>query len=183
MYPVSKTRFPAGHRAYAASSCSKRREPRVGKDISNKGDQLSLYWRRDPHTSLSDWKIVVQIEKGNGVNGSRDPSREYNVHRTTLAFGSRRCGYFTTLFHPRQNQSFAESQDKTTTLELPRPAFDVFDKFLDYVYGGDPLHCIDSETAVALSYLADRFDNSTLQEAVIMFVGQDLESLMERMPL
>jgi len=116
-----------------------------------------------------------------GTLAARTTEKTYHVHRSTLAYGPRGCGYFSALLAHASNQEFAESKTKTTALELPKAAFDAFESFLDYVYGEDERDCIDVQSAMPLCYLADRLDSPKLRKAAMRFVETALQFDMEDM--
>jgi len=103
-----------------------------------------LYWRLDPDQSFSDWTILIREEheeedlSGGDAGKEGKPhqrrTKKYHVHRNVLALNPNRCGYFATLLLGQQ--TFSESDTRTTTLDLPPFAFDAFDWFLDFLYGG-----------------------------------------------
>jgi len=157
----------------------------------------ALWWRIDPELSYSDWTIAVRREEGEGQEGTAADAdekaeaagaasggtpaalssfKEYYVHRAALAFGPNRCGYFGTLFRQGGGNSFKESRNNKIVLDLPSFAFDVFDGFLDFVYGGvEAASLIRTESAVPLLYLADRLDSPSLTKAVLDYARDDVE--------
>jgi len=140
------------------------------KKTKASNDEVAL-WRKDPKESFSDWTIQICLED----DLESKVTKEYHVHRSELAHGERKCEYFSKLF---QNE-FAESQTNTTLLKLPKLAADVFGLFLDHIYGTNHHtdSAIDTESAVPLLYLADRFGQLTLQKVVIDNIERDRDDL------
>jgi hypothetical protein len=121
----------------------------------------ALSWRLDPIYSFSDWRIQV-------LSKDRNTTETFYVHRTVLAFGPRRSGYFEHLFH------FAiGNESPVTTLELNDRAAAVFGDLLDYVYSSRSF-ALCTNNAVALSFLAQCLMVPELQTDVDTFIRADL---------
>jgi len=139
------------------------------------------YWRLDAEESFSDWTVVVREEEdeqegadggeGSAVRAATLPTKTFHVHRVVLAYGIHRCGYFAALLR-HEDGTFTESGTRTTTMDLPKLAFDAFEPFLDFLYGDES--AIAVESAVPLAYLADRFDNVALSQEVRDFITEQL---------
>lgn len=147
-----------------------------------------LDWRMDPFESFSDWRIVVRCVDSDAskILGEKETvvdEATFFVHRTVLAYGPRRCSYFSTLL---RNRSFAESANSTSYVVVPsrKIATDVVPLLLDYMYSGsDALkNTKDSEEIAALHHLADRFGNESLKEEVEQIISESL-CLYETAPL
>jgi len=86
--------------------------------------------------------------------------------------GPRRCEYFTRLFH---SDSFSEATNRTSRITLHPLAAQAFSILLDYVYmTNEPLH-IATETATALHFLGQYFENRKLRWEAKQFWKADLE--------
>lgn len=135
-----------------------------------------LSWRNDPETSLSDWTIEVTTEGEEpavGSVGSKRPrasATEYHVHRAFLVAGQGKSDYFASLFG---KGNFSESEDRTSRLTLKPSEVAAFPALLDFVYTGK----LDAaaETATALRHLAGYLRMGALYEAVISFIGRNLQ--------
>jgi len=119
-----------------------------------------LCWSRDPENSFfSDYKIEILV-RGN-VHGC------YFVHTAILAVGPKKSIYFTRLF---SNQSFVESETKTSRIELEELAAIAFPVFLDYLYAfPDEELQITNENVGALHYIGQYFESSHLRKCVRNF--------------
>lgn len=84
------------------------------------GSEERLSWIMDREKVTIDWMIVI------GVRG--EVHGTYSVHKTILAIGRNKRGYFSSLF---KNKSFAESDQKTSRIELHNHAADAIPVFLD----------------------------------------------------
>jgi hypothetical protein len=119
-----------------------------------------LSWRDDPCTSLSDWKIEASAEAG---------KRTYNVHRAILGAGSRKCLYFTTLFH---QPKCVEHENSTSHIEfMSTEELDELELFLDFVYSGK---FVPGENAVIARHLAFYFQCMEFMNKVNQFISRDL---------
>ena len=114
-------------------------------------------WRFD---SFSDWVIEVCVDAADaGVGaevGKSNAPAVYHVHRGTLSSGTRFCEYFKAV---HTSQSFRESNDNTSRVELPKDAADAFPAFLDYLYlpPSESTNVITPGNAIPLRFLADYF--------------------------
>lgn len=128
-------------------------------------------WRLDKDESFSDWTIEVTVE-----DGGADSQHLYHVHRTHLAVGTQKSGYFEALF---RSQQFNECSDNMSRLVLPEAQAASFPDFLDFLYS-HPTECksfINYENCLSLDYLADYFDVPTLSEAIEEFIKEDMQDL------
>ena len=144
-----------------------RREDALSPSTSDDEEELSdmeedcerLSWSRDPeNTFFSDYKIEILV-RGN-VHGC------YFVHAAILAVGPKKSMYFARLF---SNQSFVESETKTSRIELEELAAIAFPVFLDYMYALDDALQITNENAGALHYLGQYFESSRLRKCAQNF--------------
>mmetsp|Transcript_30657 Transcript_30657/g.45089 ORF Transcript_30657/g.45089 Transcript_30657/m.45089 type:complete len:213 (-) Transcript_30657:1058-1696(-) len=63
----------------------------------SKESKAQLLWRLDKGDSFSDWSLEVKVRKRDGCSKTT-----YHVHRSMLAAGQRKSGYFEALFKPNQ---------------------------------------------------------------------------------
>lgn len=113
--------------------------------------------------SFSDWTIRVQF---NAIQeGSVDI---YHVHRNILAIGRRRSGYFANLFHYG-----IDDGNHCTNLELNERAASSFPDLLDYLYASKAFAVVTAN-AVALLFLSQAFQITSLQEYVEQFIESDI---------
>jgi BTB/POZ domain len=139
--------------------------------------QKDLAWRRDPEESFSDWTIRVIPKEENetdtdstATTSSPSPtpsnsslqSRDFPVHRVYLASGPRKSDYFKTLFSTEA--ATMEREEHRTELTLPNTACMAMEQFLDFVYGGRVFLTMNTDTVVALHYLADYLQVPPLQK-------------------
>ena len=130
----------------------KRKEP-PSPSYASDDDELSsseeceqLSWRSDPESSHSDWTIEIIVA------GEKTPTT-YNVHCNIIGYGPKKSEYFGSILDP--SKGFAESQSRTSRIELEKIAADAFPAFLDYLYApkDQERKRIKNENAVALKYL------------------------------
>jgi hypothetical protein len=112
--------------------------------------------------SFSDWTIEIRV-----CNNESSTIETYHVHRTVLAFGARRSGYFANLFS-------CGADDCVARVDLSDKAAVYFPDFLDYMYLSEAF-MITTCNAVALCFLSQCFMVSSLQEEVDEFIRQDLK--------
>jgi hypothetical protein len=129
-----------------------------------------LSWRMDPSESLSDWTIEI-VSTRKELTGKVLHVDFYHVHKCHLAAGSRKSGYFVTLF----GNSFSESTDRKSRIELHELAAKVFPDLLDYLYHLGPNMPFTTENATALYYMAKYFDMDRLRWDAKQFWKRDLE--------
>eukprot|EP00984_Skeletonema_dohrnii_P020373 scaffold9898_cov86-Skeletonema_dohrnii-CCMP3373.AAC.2 len=127
-----------------------------------------LIWREDDQ-SFSDWKIKV-------VAGAEDDDNEnatvYSVHRSVLALGPKKSGYFEALF-------IESSSDCMTTVKLSEEVAAHFPHFLDYMYS-QPVESkatVNFATWKSMAYLANHFLVPRLTEDVLDFIRKDMYDL------
>jgi hypothetical protein len=92
----------------------------------------------------------------------------YHVHRNILAIGERRSGYFANLFHYG-----IDDGDHCTNVELSPRAATYFPDLLDYMYESKAFE-ITTRNAVALAFLAQAFQVTSLQKKVEDFIERDI---------
>ena len=120
-----------------------------------------------------DWTI----ELSRSSTTERDQAQRFRqshvfvVPMRILARGERKCGYFARLF---ESGTFSESQTKTSHLQVDQLAITAFPQMLDYMSDESTPLSITTETATALYYLADYFENDTLGSHVEEFLKSDI---------
>ena len=133
-------------------------------ELSIGGDNDRLSWRFDPKVSLSDYKIKIRV-RGGGAK-----SKSYHVHKTVLAFGSKKSVYFSRLFQNWGRTSALEMTGHSKSIiELEKPAAEAFPQFLDYIYSPEDTLDINPGNAVALHHLALYFEVSRLQKKALYY--------------
>ena len=138
------------------------------KDPCDPENKLS--WRMDPSDSLSDWKIEIITVSDDDI--SRKVTT-YNVHRCIMAVGSRKSGYFETLF--REACNFQENATNTSKIELKQIAADAFPFMLDYVYSNITSQFrVYQHSLTALHFLSQYFDVSNLRRMAWQLIKKDL---------
>ena len=138
-----------------------------------------LDWRQDPVESLSDWTIEIETVGAHSRSVLDDEDAgsstvllsHYHVHKSVLAIGARKCEYFARLFLARH--SFVETRHSTSRIELHPLAAACFPQFLDYMYGVDGWN-ISTESATALHYLGQYFENRRLRWEAKQFWKRDM---------
>ncbi|KAL7481962.1 hypothetical protein ACHAW6_007647 [Cyclotella cf. meneghiniana] len=128
---------------------------------------VTLDWRADPMTSMSDLTLVVYDGSG-GV--------PYYVHTLLLAFGGRRSGFVAEQLKQQQKKGAATTKDKEYKIEIyvPPLAARYMPTFLDYIYGATLQ--LSTSSAPSLRYLSNRFDVRELHTHITKsFLSQDLE--------
>lgn len=151
------------------------------KPFSSQNNELSedskahLFWSGDESAKcFSDWKIKVEDHKSGCDGCSEGKVTIYNVHRTTLAAGPKKSGYFEALL---QSDCYRESTDRVSIVKLPEMVARQFPDFLDYMYA--PLQecnvVINFENWESMKYLADYFLVPRLTEAVANFIEDDMK--------
>jgi len=135
-----------------------------------------MLWRFSPEESHSDWTIEVVIQDNpeeviecnddqKHLTKEKDTKLKediiiYHVHKCVLAVGDRSCEYFTRLF---TNDHFAEAARRTSRIPLPRLAANAFPFMLDYMYQSNEPLVVETETATALHFLGQYFENRELR--------------------
>lgn len=130
-----------------------------------------MMWRLDKDESFSDWTIEVTVE-----DGDADSQHIYHVHRSSLAVGQKKSGYFEALF---KSDQFNESSSSTSKLTLPGDAAECFPDFLDFIYSHQT-ECkgfICYENCLSLDYLADYFGVPELSDAITEFIKEDMNDI------
>eukprot|EP00985_Skeletonema_marinoi_P016811 scaffold9077_cov92-Skeletonema_marinoi.AAC.4 len=128
-----------------------------------------LIWREDDEKSFSDWKIKVVAE---GEDEGNENATVYSVHRSVLALGPKKSGYFEALF----NES---SSDCVTTVKLSEEVAAHFPHFLDYMYS-QPVESkatVNFATWKSMAYFAHHFLVPRLTEDVVGFIRKDMYDL------
>jgi hypothetical protein len=145
---------------------------------SREADQMrhSLLWRQEPEESLSDWKIIFEIDDADtNLNDETAPlTTTFHVHRIILASVST---YFQSLFKKRKQNQTSEHETQTSTIKLHPLAIESFPVFLDYVYnvvlgrlGFEP------SNAVALRHLAIYFGVDKLLKDITELILIDIRN-------
>jgi len=96
-----------------------------GDSPSAESSLRQLSWRQDATSSFSDWTIYLST-----VDNSC--KAVYHVHKNVLGTGLRCSQYFARLF---LSGNLSENEGNSSSIELEKTAFDIFQEFLDYVYG------------------------------------------------
>jgi BTB/POZ domain len=152
----------------------------VGEPCAHSDDELPdesiqdyLSWRKED--SFSDWTIIITVTKPCVGLFSIEESKviTYNVHKTAMAIGPRRSGYFARLFG--NDGRFSESQDNTSRIELNELQAMAFPDLLDYIY----MPCrkervFTTLNATPLYSLAKYFDVRRLRHETKKFFLQDM---------
>lgn len=112
--------------------------------------------------------MIIVVMKALKVNDNHEKKEwTHHVHRVYLASGPRKSGYFETFFSLANDTE--ETARRTSTLELPESACQIFPRFLDYICASDestsPSTIVDSlffsavsaRESVALVFLAGHF--------------------------
>lgn len=123
----------------------------------------------DKEESFSDWTLKVITTK----RGGREATREYHVHRSALAIGPKKSGYFETIF---KSNGFKESTDKTSEVNLPEEVAAQIPVLLDFLYCPNKRETalIDRNNWRMLSYLADYFLIPALKDSIKEYVLKDV---------
>jgi hypothetical protein len=128
--------------------------------------------------SFSDWKLEIKIrhnfaKKVNDAENDQNPStlvdRTYYVHRTVLAIGERRSGYFANLLHYG-----IDDGNRCSTIELSSRAADTFPDLLDFMYLSKGF-ALTSRNAIALLFLSQAFQVVALETRVKLFIDKDIK--------
>ena len=136
-------------------------------------ETIKLNWRDDPESNFSDW--IIEIASENHAAAKTTHVDVYHVHKTILAFGARRCDYFTKLF--QSCDKFIEGQKSRSRIVLEASAAEAFPVMLDYMYQlvgpyhGDfyQLFYKHPQMAASLYYLGDYFRNQRLLTVVLEY--------------
>jgi hypothetical protein len=135
-----------------------------------RSNQDKSLWRQDPEESLSDWTIEISYEGKN----NKTKTDTYHVHRALLAAGPRKSEYFARLF--QDGGRFAESNNKTSQIELEQISAKAFPQLLDYLYSVDAPLEIWTDTATALHHLGGYFEIRRLRWDAKQFWQRDLKA-------
>lgn len=131
--------------------------------------QIELDWRQDPKRSLSDLTVVIR---------DGETSNVYHVHKTQIAYGPRRSGYFAKMFALGGN---AGAKNKSANeVYLPPRAAQMFPLLLDFIYH-DKLPNLTAKLAPSLRHLSQYFDVRELFVLTSSFIQKDLS--MKTAPL
>eukprot|EP00957_Ditylum_brightwellii_P138726 10574478-Ditylum_brightwellii.AAC.1 len=139
-------------------------------DLSEES-KAHILWRLDKGESFSDWSIEVTVCESGGCSKTT-----YHVHRSVLAAGPRKSGYFETLF---KSDQFKESENSRSDVSLTEDTAQFFPSFLDYLYC-PPNECkniIKRENWLALKYFASYFIVPKLTKDITDFVKDDVQDL------
>lgn len=130
-------------------------------------------WNRDPSESLSDWTIIVTTK---GVDKAETTSNTYHIHKHVVGAGPRGSKHFLKLFQSENSQEgVLKEESSISKLELYHSAATAFPEMLDFMYDFDPKEVrAQTDTAVALRYLANHFEVPTLFESVNKFIEDDM---------
>mmetsp|Transcript_20087 Transcript_20087/g.43591 ORF Transcript_20087/g.43591 Transcript_20087/m.43591 type:complete len:392 (+) Transcript_20087:861-2036(+) len=128
-----------------------------------------LLWRLPKEENFSDWSINVTTAEGTMTT--------YNVHRSALAVGPRKSGYFEALFSSSRSN---ESSSNACEVSLPEDATAIFPLFLDYFYCSptERLGLMKRDTLAPLHFLAEYFKVSELTNDIDDFVQGDMRNLL-----
>eukprot|EP00569_Conticribra_weissflogii_P005074 CAMPEP_0171340660 /NCGR_PEP_ID=MMETSP0878-20121228/8719_1 /TAXON_ID=67004 /ORGANISM="Thalassiosira weissflogii, Strain CCMP1336" /LENGTH=673 /DNA_ID=CAMNT_0011842775 /DNA_START=230 /DNA_END=2251 /DNA_ORIENTATION=+ len=183
---------------HLADSC---REGSNGGGGGGHGDMegaVTLDWRGDPFTSMSDLTLVIYDGTGSG-------GAAYHVHTLLLVYGGRKSGFVVEQVrnasgsggkktargttakssslsnninnnNNHSNHSRQEHNDKEAKVEIyvPPLAARHIPALLDYIYGASPQ--LSTSNAPSLRYLANRFDIRELHSEIsLKFIPRDLE--------
>lgn len=135
----------------------------VGETTLGEDSKALLIWREG---SFSDWTIKVAVEREDGA----EDTTCYNVHRSALATGPKKSGYFKTLHKPING---------VIKFSLPEEVAAQFPEFLDYMYSqpSESWTVVNFANWRSMKYLADRFDVPRLVKDVRRFVESDMYNL------
>ncbi len=125
-----------------------------------------LLWRETD--SFSDWtiKVVAETEDGGDENATA-----YSVHRSDLAMGPKKSGYFEALFK--------ESSECVNTVKLSGEVAAHFPHFLDYMYSQP----VESKAIInfakwnSMAYFSNHFLVPRLTVDVMRFIETDMYNL------
>eukprot|EP00574_Skeletonema_japonicum_P006009 CAMPEP_0201717660 /NCGR_PEP_ID=MMETSP0593-20130828/3342_1 /ASSEMBLY_ACC=CAM_ASM_000672 /TAXON_ID=267983 /ORGANISM="Skeletonema japonicum, Strain CCMP2506" /LENGTH=576 /DNA_ID=CAMNT_0048207769 /DNA_START=40 /DNA_END=1767 /DNA_ORIENTATION=- len=132
-----------------------------GRDMEG---AVTLDWRADPFTSMSDLTLLVYDGSGSG-------GVPYYVHTLLLVHGGRKSGF---VIEQVKLQNNGKRSDYKIELYLPPLAAKHIPAFLNYVYGKELK--ITTSNAPPLRYLANRFDLRDLYKDIsTKFIPRDLE--------
>jgi hypothetical protein len=127
-----------------------------------------LDWRTDPVKNFSDWRIDVIVTQT--LDGGSKLCGSYNVHKNVLVVES---GYFQSLFD--RNDSYSESKNSTSTIELVEEGAASFEALLDYMYRpGEPN--LTTDNAVAMHHFGEYFGMKRLRWLARQFWKNDLST-------
>ena len=149
------------------SECTDFRE---GCNIRDMEGAVTLDWRVDPFTSMSDLTLLV-------FDGSGSGGVPYYVHTLTLVHGGRKSGFVVDQIKLQKSGKISynnSASDYKIEIYVPPLAAKYVPEFLDYVYGKELK--ITTPNAPPLRYLANRFDLRDLyKEISTKFIPTDLE--------
>ena len=141
---------------------------------------VCLTWKRASPCvfSFSDWKLQVKIRDNiakkvdvNNIvqNASASMEKTYHVHRSILAIGERRSGYFANLLHYG-----IDDGNRCSSIEISRRAADCFPDLLDFMYSSKAFG-IKARNAVPLLFLSQAFQVVALERRVKSFIEKDIK--------
>eukprot|EP00563_Minutocellus_polymorphus_P020564 CAMPEP_0197721162 /NCGR_PEP_ID=MMETSP1434-20131217/4311_1 /TAXON_ID=265543 /ORGANISM="Minutocellus polymorphus, Strain CCMP3303" /LENGTH=238 /DNA_ID=CAMNT_0043306131 /DNA_START=157 /DNA_END=870 /DNA_ORIENTATION=- len=125
-----------------------------------------LSWRMDPNECFSDYTLVVETEE----DGEKET---YHVHRAILAFGQRRCDYFSKLFL----SSFRENQDAVSHFIFPTDVAAFFPDFLDILYNPQYTKNISTNNVSALRKLSFYFCSYVLSSDITCIIKWAIQEI------
>jgi hypothetical protein len=125
-------------------------------------------WRLDPAESHSDFIIEIDSSPSERTQDSVQLDR-YHVHKSALALGPRRSGYFAKLLQG----VFSETSRGVCRILLDPVAAKAFPALLDFLYGAPQLEC-STESATALHFMGQYFEIRRLRWQARQFWMTDL---------
>lgn len=142
---------------------------REGCNIRDMEGAVTLDWRVDPFTSMSDLTLLVFDGSGSGD--------AYYVHTLMLVHGGRKSGFVVDQIKLQKSGKIKydnSASDYKIEIYVPPLAAKYVPQFLDYIYGKELK--ITTSNAPPLRYLANRFDLRDLyKEISSKFIPTDLE--------
>ena len=132
-----------------------------------------LTWRdvQQVGQHFSNWTIVVRSED---VEGAKQNTKTYHVHKTVLSIGERASGYFHTQF--TLETPTRENEENTSVLHLPPlcvGSSEAWEVMLDFMYDGEL--ALDAAVAVPLMELARRLQIPALGRKVMAWAEEALQ--------
>jgi hypothetical protein len=125
-------------------------------------------WRLDPAESHSDFIIEIDSSPTERTQDSIEVDR-YHVHKSILALGPRKSGYFAKLLQG----VFSETSRGVCRILLDPVAAKAFPALLDFLYGASQLEC-STESATALHFMGQYFEIRRLRWQARQFWMKDL---------
>jgi len=130
-----------------------------------------LSWRMPPVESHSDWTLEISSTELSS-NGERKEKRQtYHVHKNILSVGPKKSLYFERIF---LSLNFAESETKTSKIELNEAAAKAFPFMLDFLYSREDKLELSTENATALHFLGQYFEIHRLRWETARFCKIDI---------